>query len=153
MLTTAAQSVTPITSTSIPTSSAPCPGTSNRQEAVSTATSKTKASAARPAKPEVGSDKIFSRLMETPTNTSPVRTPAAPAWAKKKSCQLLLILCAPLRRPDDDEGSVSTPNASAHLTLSKLVELFFHALGGIRVRENRSVAVPPLLFPSSTQIF
>src|ERR671915_2217067 len=103
---------------------------------MSTPTSRMRASAARPARPELGSETIFCRLMETPTNTSPVRTPAAPAWAKKKSCQLLLILCAPLRRPDDDEGSVSTPNASAHLTLSKLVELFFHALGGIRVREN-----------------
>jgi hypothetical protein len=25
-------------------------------------------------------------LIETATNTNPVRTPAAPAWAKKKSC-------------------------------------------------------------------
>src|ERR671913_2512588 len=129
MLTTDAQSATPITSTSIPTSTVPCPGTSSRQEAVSTATSKTKASPARPARPEVGSDKIFWRLMETPTNTSPVRTPAAPAWAKKKSCQLLAILCAPPCRPDDSEGRVSTLNASAHLTLTKFGEFFFRALG------------------------
>src|SRR5215204_297998 len=43
-------------------------------DAVSTATSRIKASAARPGKPELGSETIFSRLMETPTNTRPVRT-------------------------------------------------------------------------------
>src|SRR5215203_403972 len=45
---------------------------------------------------------IFSRLMETPTNTSPVRTPAAPAWAKKKSCHSPICTFTSLsRRPEE----------------------------------------------------
>src|SRR5215211_2896950 len=81
------QATSATTRISAPISVVPCPGTSSNVDAVSTATSRIRASAARPAKPELGSETIFCRLMETPTNTSPVRTPAAPAWARKKSCQ------------------------------------------------------------------
>src|SRR5215203_2808388 len=86
MATTHPQVTSPTTSTSAPTISWPCPGTSSNTDAVSTPTNRIRASAARPGNPELGSETISCRLMETATNTNPVRTPAAPAWAKKKSC-------------------------------------------------------------------
>src|SRR5215212_1813227 len=98
MVTTQPHAAKPTPSTSAPIRIVLCPGTSSRTTAVSTATNRTRASAARPGRPERGSDSIFSRLIETPTNTSPVRTPAAPAWARKKSCHSSIYL-SPSPRP------------------------------------------------------
>src|SRR5919112_1436639 len=109
MATIHTQAASPTTSTSAPSKPFPCPGTSPKTDAVSTATSRMRASAARPARPECGSETIVCRLMETPTNTSPVSTPAAPAWAKKKSCHAFTS-ASPLRRAS--QRSVDAPSGS-----------------------------------------
>ena len=89
------QTIIPNIKISTPVDACVCCGTKNKMDEIKMVSKRTREIKALFGK--VAIDKIFARLMETPTKISPVSAAAEPAVAEKKSFQSVILFVVSLK--------------------------------------------------------